>query len=231
MIHTMNTTYRSKKRVTRMMARCSQGVAKVYPRCSQALGILMSKLRSSHAYSMLMTTFLRPFSSKRAELERRLAANEITARPSRDYGSSLTRLRLVVSMLLMLIVGSGSVWGQDGFWYIANDKGLESETSFDYNTSTTAERFYIVPAKDPVQAEKRDAYYSENYDTSDGDPEKPYLTTYRTNRDVNSAWVIKSAGNSKYFLIHALTGKYAVYNTTPDCVSKSKPHRKRSILC
>jgi len=239
MIHTMNTTYRSKKRVTRMMARCSQGVAKVYPRCTQALAILMSKLRSSlgaaweqpgssleYAYSMLMTTFLRPFSSKRAELERRLAANEITARPSRDYGSCPTRLRLVMSMLLMLTVGSSSVWGQDGFWYIANDKGLESETSFDYNTSTTAERFYIVPAKDPVQAEKRDAYYSENYDTSDGDPEKPYLTTYRTNRDVNSAWVIKSAGNSKYFLIHALTGKYAVYNTTPDCVSKSKPHRK-----
>ena len=97
----MNTTYRSKKRVTRMMARCCQGVAKVYPRCTQALGRLMSKLRSSlgaaweqsgssleYAYSMLMTTFLRPFSSKRAELERRLASDEITARPSRDYGSS-----------------------------------------------------------------------------------------------------------------------------------------------
>ena len=118
------------------------------------------------------------------------------------------------------------MWGQEGFWYIANDKGLESETSFDYNTSTTAQRFYIVPAKDPVQADKRDAYYSEDYDTSDGNPGKPYLTTYRTNRDVNSAWVIKSDGNNKYFLIHVLTGKYAVYNTTPDCVSKSKPHRK-----
>ena len=59
-----------------------------------------------------MTTFLRPFSSKRAELERRLASDEITARGSRDYGSSLTRLRLVVSMLLLLTVGSGNVWGQ-----------------------------------------------------------------------------------------------------------------------
>ena len=49
------------------------------------LASLMSKLRSSlgaaweqpgssleYAYSMLMTTFLRPFSSKRAELERRM---------------------------------------------------------------------------------------------------------------------------------------------------------------
>ena len=104
------------------MARCSQGVAKVYPRCSQALGRLMSMPRVwleaawsmarvwlEYAYSMPTvcletknlfpygeqniptlgkkhsqpgnkTGFLRPFSSKRAELERRLAANEITAR-------------------------------------------------------------------------------------------------------------------------------------------------------
>ena len=45
MTHTMNTTYRHTKQVTRMMARCSQGVAKVYPRCTQALGRLMSMLR------------------------------------------------------------------------------------------------------------------------------------------------------------------------------------------
>ena len=117
MTHTMNMTYRSKKRVTRMMARCSQGVAKVYPRCTQALAILMSKLRSSlgaaweqpgssleYAYSMLMTTFLRPFSSKRAELER----------------------RLVVSLFLLLVLGSTSVWGQkvaDGVYYIKHDAG------------------------------------------------------------------------------------------------------------
>ena len=187
-----------------------------------------------YAYSMprvcLRYAYATPTSS-------RLTLNELTARPSRHYGSSLTRFlrpfsskraeleqRLVVSLLLMLTLGSSSVWGQEGFWYIANDKGLESETSFNYNTSTTAERFYIVPAKDPQLADNKDAYYSENYDNSDGDPEKPYLTTYRTNRDVNSAWVIKSDGNNKYFLIHVLTGKYAVYHTTPDCTSK--PHRK-----
>ena len=114
MIQDMSTTYGFKKQVTRNQ----QG-------SKHTLAILMSKLRSSlgaaweqpgssleYAYSMLMTTFLRPFSSKRAELERRLASDEITARPSRDYVSSLTRLRLVVSMLLLLIVGSGNVWGQ-----------------------------------------------------------------------------------------------------------------------
>ena len=145
-----------------------------------------------------------------------------------EYAKGMPRVCLryayAMPLLLLLTVGNGSVWGQEGFWYIANDKGLESETSFDYNTSTTAERFYIVPAKDPQLADNKDAYYSENYDILDGDPEKPYLTTYRTNRDVNSAWVIKSAGNNKYFLIHVLTGKYAVYHTTPDCTSKQ--HRK-----
>ena len=81
MIHTMITEYRHTKQITRLMAGSSQ-----------LLAILMSKLRSSlgaaweqpvsrleYAYSMLMTTFLRPFSCKRAELERRLASDEITA--------------------------------------------------------------------------------------------------------------------------------------------------------
>ena len=57
-----------------------------------------------YAYSMLMTTFLPPFSSKRAELER----------------------RLLVSLLLMLVLGSTSVWGQkvaDGVYYIKHDAG------------------------------------------------------------------------------------------------------------
>ena len=223
-----------------MMARCSQGVAKVYPRCSQALAILMSKLRSSlgaaweqarrslgaaweqpgssleYAYSMLMTTFLRPFSCKRAELERRLAANEITAHSRRDYGSLMTRLRLVVSMLLMLTVGSGNVWGQtdfSGVWYIAN------ETNHDNALAST--HWYLVPGADPHATHYADAYFHNQYCnvsgsgdyTGDnyGDPEKPFLTTYKTNRDENSVWIIVSTGDGYYNIIHAKTGKYVVY--------------------
>ena len=37
---------------------------------------------------MPTTRFLRPYGGKRAELERRLTVNEITARRQRDYGSS-----------------------------------------------------------------------------------------------------------------------------------------------
>ena len=115
MTHTMNTTYRNKKRVTRMMARCSQGVAKVYPRCTQALGRLMSMPRVwlEAAWSMA-----------RVWLE--YAYSEITAHSRRDYGSLRTRLRLVVSLFLLLVLGSTSVWGQkvaDGVYYIKHDAG------------------------------------------------------------------------------------------------------------
>ena len=141
------------------------------------LAILLSKLRSSlgaaweqpgsslgaaweqpgssleYAYSMLMMTFLRPFSSKRAELERRLTLDDITARRSRGYGSLAARLRLTISMLLMLTLGSGSVWGQVTYQYyaihnkdngylkqvnggIAVDKTFRYENSHDGNGSS-----------------------------------------------------------------------------------------------
>ena len=140
-----------------------------------------------------------------------------------NRGANLLRYTL---LLLLMILGGvmNGAWGQVGLWYIASDKALESQSTFNYNTSTPDQRFYMVPAKDPQLGDYKDAYYSENYDVSDGDPEKPYLTTYKTNRDANSAWVIKSTGSGTYFLIHVLTGKYAVYHTTPDCTAK--PHRK-----
>ena len=42
----------------------------------------------------------------------RLTPDEVTARRSRGYASSVTRLRLVISLLLMLTLGGGNVWGQ-----------------------------------------------------------------------------------------------------------------------
>lgn len=138
-------------------------------------------------------------------------------------------IKNILFLTVLLTVGVTSAWAQtdySGIYYIANDKALEDQTTFNYNNSTTADRYYIVPAKDPSLGDNKDAYYSENYNTSDGDPEKPYLTTYKTNQDVNSIWVLKSdeSDDNKYFFIHLLTGKYAVYHTTPDCTSKK--HRK-----
>ena len=99
-----------------------------------------------------------------------------------------------------------------GVYYIANKiyNGDHNNSSFWYNSLTPAERWYLVPAKDPQQEHFVDAYYSSNYGNTDGDPEKPFLTTFQTNRDNNSVWIVKKTG-SKYYIIHALTGKYVKY--------------------
>ena len=226
MIHTMITEYRHTKQVTSLMAGSSQ-----------LLAILMSKLRSSlgaaweqpgssleYAYSMLMTTFLRPFSSKRAEFERRLAANEITARPSRDYGSSLTRLRLVVSLLLMLVLGSTSVWGQEGIWYLGNSsRGNATAEEYTYDSGNSANNYYLVPAADPQRNSKLDAFYSgDNYATP-GDAAKPFITTYKTDKDDNSIWFISPSGEAGYYyIIHAATGKYLIYEPPHSAATNRK---------
>lgn len=99
-----------------------------------------------------------------------------------------------------------------GVYYIANKiyNGDHNNSSYWYNSLTPAERWYLVPAKDPKQDHAVDAYYSSNYGNTDGDPEKPFLTTFQTNRDNNSVWIVKKTG-SKYYIIHALTGKYVKY--------------------
>ena len=83
----------------------------------------------------------------------RLSPDEVTARRSRGYASSVTRLRLTISILLMLTLGSGSVWGQVTYQYyaihnkdngylkqvnggIAVDKTFRYENSHDGNGSS-----------------------------------------------------------------------------------------------
>ena len=196
------------------------------------LAILLSKLRSSlgaaweqpgsslgaaweqpgssleYAYSMLMMTFLRPFSSKRAELERRLTLDDITARRSRDYGSLMTRLRLTISMLLMLTLGSSSVWGQDysGVYYIG---------TAGYNANTPANNFYLCPTEGWIYY-KPDDKWSDDGTTYPN----PFLTTYKckTNAyhsgDPNDAiWYVEKHPTLNYYYIrHASDGKYVMSN-------------------
>ena len=164
----------------------------------------MARVWLEYAYSMLMTTFLCPFSSKRAELERRLAANEITAHARRDYGSCPTRLRLTISLLLMLTLGSGSVWGQDysGVYYIASDRG--------YNAETPNNNFFLCPTEGW-------AFYKATNDVQAGDNGQPFLTTYKCkdgNYNLNKAvWIVEKEPNSGcYYIKQALTGKYIVSN-------------------
>ena len=145
-----------------------------------------------------------------------------------------TALRLVVSMLLMLTLGSGSAWGQtntdlSGIYYFVNCGSGKTDPVDPKIADITDpdDYFYLVPADNPQQDNKRDAWFSNDYSAANGDSEKPYLTTYKTKKDAadvptgvtnrphNSVWIVKLAetdsGTSYYYLIHAATGKYVVY--------------------
>ena len=147
MMQDMSTTYGYTKQVESNQQGSKHTLAILMSKLRSSLGAAWEQPRSSleYAYSMLMTTFLRPFSSKRAELERRLTIDDITARRSRGYGSLAARLRLVVSMLLLLTVGSGNVWGQTYKYYAIHNKdngylkqvngGIAVDKTFRYENS------------------------------------------------------------------------------------------------
>ena len=135
-------------------------------------------------------------------------------------------------MFLLLFVGSGRVWGQTGtdrsgvFYFVNCGSGKTNPDDPKIANITDPDNFfYLVPADNPKQSNKRDAYYSDG--DTDGDSNKPYLTTYRTKKDAadvpdgvtnrphNSVWIVQFAitdsGTDYYYIIHAATGKYVVY--------------------
>ena len=75
----------------------------------------------------------------------------------------------------------------------------------------------MVPAANPqvttANHVNEDAYFSSNYSTQAGDPEKPFVTTYQTSGDLNSIWIFVpvSGENNYYYIVHAKTGKYVKY--------------------
>ena len=77
------------------------------------------------------------------------AYSEITAHSRRDYGSSVTRLRLIISLLLMLTLGSGSVWGQSPVEITTDTNGNgtieDSEKKFYLIQTNAFPSFYIAP--------------------------------------------------------------------------------------
>ena len=94
----------------------------------------------------------------------------------------------------------------EGIWYLTNN----------YKKTTT---YFVVPAADPQITEtnhvNEDAYFSSNYSQEAGDPEKPFLTTYMTNGDLNSIWILVpvTGENDYYYIVHAKTGKYLKFQT------------------
>ncbi|UKK62019.1 chitobiase/beta-hexosaminidase C-terminal domain-containing protein [Prevotella communis] len=194
-----------------------KGVTRNQQAYSHTIAILMSMLRVWLEYGWSMarvwlkyasptTRFLRPFSSKRAELERRLVGHEITTHSWRDYGSLMTRLRLTISMLLMLTLGSGNVWGQtdySGVYYIG---------TVTHSTESTTNNFYLCPTEGYYYYQSTSPYYT-NVDNG-----MPFLTTYNCRSTVGynerkALWVIeKHPSLDCYYIKHAIDGKYLTYN-------------------
>ncbi len=134
-----------------------------------------------------------------------------------EYGYTMaTRLRYAMMLVLLMAVGIGDAWAQQdlsGVYYIASDNTAKGHTGVTYSNATDdSEKFYLVPAANPVAEDNTfsGAYYSPNYNSENGDPEKPFLTTYYTNKDNNSVWIVKKTGDY-YHVIHAITGKYVIY--------------------
>ena len=210
----MSTIYGFKKQVIRNQQGSSLTLASLMGMLRSSLGAAWEQAGNSleNASSIFITTFLRPFSSKRAELERRLTPNEITAHSRRDYGSLMTRLRLVVSMLLLLTVGSGNVWGEDysGTYYIKSN----NNTDFYLCTSTV--------------------FYDGNHYANSGD--MPYLTTAKettigTDWDKDAVWrIIKAESDNYYYVVHAVDGKYLTYNDDPTNFTNNKNEGNRLSL-
>lgn len=154
-------------------------------------------------------------------------------------------LRTLLLLVVLLVMGIGDVWGQTGtdysgiFYFVNCGSGKDAEDKKMSNPSLSSDDyFYLVPADNPPQNNKRAAYYS--VEDNNGNSEMPYLTTYRTKQDAadvpdgvtnrphNSVWIVEFAGTDTetgidyYYLIHASTGKYVVFEPP----YSDKPNRK-----
>ena len=140
--------------------------------------------------------------------------DEITSHSLRDYVSSTTRLRLAVTLLLLMVVGVNSVWGQtdySGTYYIGSNS---SGTGY---TDEPENNYYLCPTEGWI-------YYkpTDEWDSNGTTYPNPFLTTYKCRSNdyqsgdaSNAVWTIEKAPapNSDYYYIkHNKDGKYWVSN-------------------
>lgn len=160
---------------------------------------------------------------------------------SQSVGHVLHFVRYAAMIVMMMGVGV-NVWGQsEGVYYIAN--------YYQYNSGNSAVNWYLVPADNPQKAHKSDAFFNDQFCNTSGkgdytgdnygDPEKPFLTTYKTNKDEanvpngvtvrknNSVWILQAVSGEAgfFYLIHAATGKYVVYEPPyKDAIHRKSVH-------
>lgn len=118
--------------------------------------------------------------------------------------------RIAISLLLLFIVGSGNVWGQDysGVYYIG---------TAGYNEETPDNNFYLCPTEGWC-------YYQATDDFTGTNNDMPFLTTYNCRSAAyhsgipnDAIWTIEKApapNSSYYYIRQASTGKYLTSNGT-----------------
>ena len=120
-------------------------------------------------------------------------------------------LRSIFLLLTLMTLGATSAWAQvshpyKGIWYMKNRKDASNI-------------YYVVPAKEPQITKanhvNEDAYFSSDYTKNDGDPEKPFITTYKTGDDVSAIWqfIPVSGEDNFYYIVHVATGKHMKFQT------------------
>ncbi len=107
-------------------------------------------------------------------------------------------VRINVSFISTKKEGEGP---NPGFYYIANNAAKADGVDYTYNSSNPSNSFYLCPAIG--------SYWNNNVDN-------PYLTTNKTNQDLNSLWKIEAVSGETdcYYIIHYKTGKYLTSNET-----------------
>ncbi len=137
----------------------------------------------------------------------RFACRRINSSPKGHFLRSL--------LLLLMLVGASEVWGQvEGSWFIASGGNAykynsKTDSTYSYDKNSPATNFYMVPAGDPVQSNKNDAFF----DGATANPQKPFLTTYKTGLANEAIWVFEKVDGETdtYYIKHAETGNYVIF--------------------
>ena len=158
---------------------------------------------SSHTLSLLMSML-------RVSLEAAWSMAGVWLKP-----------RVAIYLLLLFMVGSGNVWGQDysGVYYIG---------TAGYNAGTPNNNFYLCPTEGWI------FYKPDNKWSDDGTTyPNPFLTTYKCKTNAyhsgnpnDAIWYVEKHPTLNYYYIrHASDGKYVMSNGQIDGTSNANRMR------
>ena len=122
----------------------------------------------------------------------RLVLDDITSRASRDYGSLVTRLRLVVILLLMMIVGVSGMKAQNPFTLTTDNDVTNGTETLYWIESKGATGFFAIPHTDDTRL------------TTSNMPNERMLWYFM---DANTEDDTEN-GRQYYYVVNKSTGKY-----------------------